>query len=153
MKQEAGVIDQTVMILSVRRSLILHQEFVKHQLPAHAGAMAGVLEFIKVARPIIFQEPGERAVGEYSPAGLASGTVVGFIVGIADSLHGSATDRAWFVEPAVHRHPGTKRGDLFGKAVSRLGAETLDPFEKNLTHGCVEPPRLVELELLRKRQR
>ena len=75
-----------------------------------------------------FKQARQRAIGQDSAAGLAAGAVVRLAVGIADSLHRSAADRARLAEPAVHGHAGTKRSDTFGKAVAGLGPKPLDPL-------------------------
>src|SRR5438105_3926384 len=75
-----------------------------------------LFEFFHVAGPVIFEEARERAVGEDSSAILAGGAVVGFILGINDSLDGSIADGAGLVVAAVRGEVGAEGGD-----VSRAG--------------------------------
>ena len=102
-------------------------------------AGTGALQLVERSRPIIFQQPRQRAVGEDAASGLAARAVVGLVVGVADPLYGGAADRARFAEPAVDGHARAERRDFLGKAVAGLGAESLDPFEENLTRGGIEP--------------
>ena len=46
-------------------------------------------EFFQGARPVGSKQAREAAVGEYLASGLARGTVVGFVVGVADALDAS----------------------------------------------------------------
>ena len=61
--------------------------------------------------------PGQRAAW---PPGLADRAVVGFLVRIADALDFLAAPWARQTEAPVHRHIGTKRGDLLGEISCRL---------------------------------
>ena len=55
------------------------------------------------------QQTRKAAVGEDFATGLASGAIVGFVVGISDSLNRAAAARTGLAEAAVNRHLRTER--------------------------------------------
>ena len=78
-------------------------------------------------RPVVLEQPRQRAVGEQLAARLAAGAVVRFVVGVANPLHRRAAHGARLAEATVDGHLGVKGGHLFGKAVARLLAQPVDP--------------------------
>src|SRR5512146_1370461 len=59
------------------------------------------LQFIERARPIRVQQAREAPVGEQHAASLAAGAIIGFVIGIANSLDGFAAARARFAVAPV----------------------------------------------------
>ena len=108
------------------------------------GALsAAALELLERARPVLAQQPRQRAVGEQPSAGLARRAVVRLVRGVDDALHRRAAVGTRLAVAAVHRHPGAERGHLLGKAVAGLGAQPRDPRRQRRARRRVQPPRLV----------
>src|SRR5579872_5576132 len=93
------------------------------------------LELFDRARPVILEEPRERAIREHAPTGLAARAVVGLILGIADTLHGRAADRAGLAEAAVNGHLRAKRSDFLRELITRLRPQSCCPFDQYLPCG------------------
>src|ERR1700689_4255095 len=74
------------------------------------------------ARPVVAEEARKAAVGEEFSAGLALGAVVGFFVGVADTLDFFAAARAGLAEFSVGGHLGAERGPLFRKIFFCFGS-------------------------------
>src|SRR4051812_39956693 len=70
---------------------------------------------VDVARPVVFQEAREGAVGEYFAFRLAAWTVIRLVLGVDDALHRRAAHGARLAEAAMDRHVGTKGGHLLGE--------------------------------------
>ena len=100
-------------------------------------------KIVEISWPVVLEQARKRAVGEDPAFGLTAGTIVGFVIGIADSLHGCAAYWAGLTEPAVNSHLGTKRGDFLGPAVTGLGSKTLDPFEEDGARRTIQSFHLV----------
>ena len=88
--------------------------------------------------PVVLQEACERAVRQNPPTSLTSGTIVGLVVGEADSLDGRAADGARFAKLAMHGHFGPERSHLLRKLAARLVAEAVDPFQQHVVGGAVK---------------
>ena len=56
-----------------------------------------LFQFAQRPGPVPFELPGQSSVGQDLAISLAGGTVVGFVGGVADSLHGCETNRAGLV--------------------------------------------------------
>src|SRR5438270_4173227 len=90
------------------------------------------LQFLDRPRPVVFEQAGERPVGQNFTAGLAAGAVVRFVVGIHDPLNLRAADRARLAEFAVDRHVGTEGGHFLRPAVAGFGPLALQPVTECL---------------------
>ena len=84
-------------------------------------------EFGEGAGPVGAEEAGEAAVGEEFAAGLASGAIVGFVVGVADALDGITTTRAREFVAAMDGHAFAKGRNLFGKLAGGFGTKASGP--------------------------
>src|SRR5580692_1254379 len=100
-----------------------------HHRPVVARRSAALegFEFVEGARPVGAEQPRQAAVGEDFAACLAGGTVVGFVVGVSNTLNGRAATRAGLAEAAVDCHFRTECSDAFGKLFSGLGGEAVCP--------------------------
>src|ERR1700733_3620678 len=103
--------------------------------PAFTVASAPLqrLQFIQRPRPIGAKQPRQGPIREHPAARLALRAIIGFVVGIANALHRLAAARARQPIAPMHRHVFTKRGHLFGKGLTRLRAQPLDPDPQRLT--------------------
>lgn len=110
-------------------------------------------ELVEGAGPVFAEEAGEGAVGEDSPTGLASRTVVGFVAGVTDALDFAAATRARFFITAVDGHVFTERGNFFGEFSSGFGAKVIGPVRERGTDGFVEALDFGNGELLGERER
>ena len=91
-----------------------------------SAALEG-FEFVERARPIGAEQPREAAVGKELAAGLAGRTVVGFVIGVSNTLNGRAATRTRLAKAAVNGHFGTECSHTFGKLFSGLGDEAVHP--------------------------
>ena len=78
-------------------------------------------------RPVRFQQPGQTAIGQKLPTGLAARTVVGFVVRVANALDLFAASWARLSIASVDRHFLTKRSHLFRKISLRLRVQLVYP--------------------------
>src|ERR1700690_2078016 len=78
-------------------------------------------------RPVRPQQPRQTAIGKNFSTRLASSTVVGFVVSVANSQNLFATPRARLSVASMNRHVLAKRGHPFWKASLRLYAEPIYP--------------------------
>ena len=85
------------------------------------------LQRIERTGPVRPQQPGQAAIGQKLPSGLASRTVVGFVVGIANTLDLFATSWARLSVTPVDRHFLAKCSHLFRKISLRLGVQPVYP--------------------------
>jgi hypothetical protein len=99
-------------------------------------------EFVEGAGPIGTEEAGEAAVGEDFAAGLASWTVVGFVVCVADALDGCGAARAGLEIAAVRGHVGAEGGYFFGELELGFCIEAVYPGLERGTGGDVEAGEL-----------
>src|ERR1700689_5517845 len=74
------------------------------------------LQLVKSARPILPQQPRQRAVRQQFPARLAGGAVIRLIRGVADALHFGAAARAWLAVTPMDGHAVAERRDLLRKS-------------------------------------
>lgn len=84
-------------------------------------------ELVDRLGPVIFQQSGQRTVGENATIGLTAGAIVTFVFGIADPLNRGPTNRTRLFEFAVDRHFGSKCGDSLRK---RLWHRTIQPVSR-----------------------
>src|SRR5256885_8923736 len=104
-----------------------HTEMYKKRTRAPTSAPR---QFVDRLRPILFEQARQRAVGEELTVGLAARTIVGLVVGVADTLDGRAADGARFSKFSVHGHFVAEGGDLRREIASRLRSQTIGPFDK-----------------------
>ena len=100
-----------------------------------------------MAGPILFEQSRQRPVGQDPPAGLTSRTVIGFTIGVPDSLKRAPADRTRLAEPAMDGHFGTEGGHILGERVARLGAKPIKPFLEHLTGRLIKPAAFVGRQL------
>src|SRR5262249_26167175 len=112
-----------------------------------------VSQLVDRSRPVLPEEPRQRPIGEDPPPGLATGAVVRFVVGIADSLNRRAAVRARLIEPPVHGHFLMKCRDVLGEAVSGLGPQPRDPLLQHRSAGLMQAINFLRLELARQCER
>jgi hypothetical protein len=102
-----------------------------------AGTLEG-FEFIEGAGPVGFQEAGQAAIGENFSSGLATGAIVGFVVGVANALDFLSAGWAGLSVAAVNGHFLSKRGDFFGEGGFGLRAQAFDPERESVARGGEE---------------
>ena len=95
-------------------------------IACRSAALEG-FEFVEGTRPVGAEQPRQAAIGEELAAGLAGGAVVGFVVGVSNTLNGRAAPRAGLAEAAVNCHFRTECSDAFGKLFPGLGDEAVHP--------------------------
>src|SRR5271165_1816509 len=101
-------------------------------------------EFVQGAGPVFAEQAGEAAVGEDFSAGLATGAVVGLVVGVADALNLLSAAGAGLVKLAMHGEFGAEGGDAFGKGLVCFLAQAVHPdFEGGAGSGEEAGPLLV----------
>jgi len=100
-------------------------------------------ELVEGAGPVGAEETREAAVREDLSVGLALRAVVGFVVGVADSLDGCAAGWAGLSEAAVHGHVFAEGGDFFGEGCGGFGVEAGYPKTKRVASGGEEALPLV----------
>jgi len=76
------------------------------------------------------------------------GTVVGFVVGVADALDGLATGGAGLAEASVRGHVFAEGRDFFGEGLRGFRVEAVDPELKGVAGGGVEALPLGWSELV-----
>ena len=103
--------------------------------------------------PVVFQEPGKRAIREHAATGLAARAVVAFVLCVDDALDGGIADGTGFLETAMDGHLVTKRGDLFGEAAFQLATKMIDPYEERRSRRVVKTRDLLILHGLRQLER
>ena len=81
------------------------------------------VQFIDRTRPVVLEQPGQRAIRQDAVLGLTARAIVGLILGIADALHRRATDQAWLPKAPVHGHLGAECRNAFGERSPGLGAK------------------------------
>ena len=77
--------------------------------------LLALLQLLERPRPVVLEQPRQRAIGQQLAAGLAGRTVVRFVRGVANALHRRAAHRTRLAVAAVHGHPVAKRRHLLGK--------------------------------------
>ena len=103
-----------------------------------------LLEFVEGPGPIVFEQTGQRTVGQQPAVRLAGGAVVGLVVGVGDPLHRRAASRARFVELAVDRHLLSEGGDPLGPPLPHLQAKSTRSTcstARGQPNGAAPPPR------------
>ena len=111
------------------------------------------LEFVQRSRPIILEQPRQRAIREDAPVCLAAWAVVRLVVRVANPLYGGFADWTRLAKSTVHSHARPKRGDFFRKVIPVLSSETVDPLDERFTRGGVKPLCLVFCQFVREGQR
>ena len=86
-----------------------------------------MLQLLDGARPVLPEQPGQRAVGQEFAPGLAAGTIVRLVGRVANALYFGAATRARLAELAVGRHFVAEGGDFPGKCVAAFLAKPIDP--------------------------
>ena len=76
------------------------------------------------------------------------GAIVGFVVGITNSLDLLAAARTGLIVAAMDSHLGTKRGDFLGEASFRLGSQAIHPDAESGLSRSKEAIPLIGLELV-----
>src|SRR5205085_5894824 len=77
-----------------------------------------LFELVQRSRPVLFQQPRQRAVREQPSARLAIRAVVGFICRIDDALDRCAAVGTRLPVTTVNRHAFAKGRHLFGEALT-----------------------------------
>src|SRR5262245_53841827 len=121
---------------------------VPQRMGTHDGltrltARPALLELLEAFRPILLEQPRQRAVGEQAALGLAGRAVVRLVVGVDDALYRRAAHRARHAELAVDGHLGPERRHLVGEAVADLVAHALGPQVQRVDARAVEARDLV----------
>src|SRR5215203_3981939 len=111
--------------------------------PTHQPTNALPLQLLHRSRPVVAQESGQRPIRQQPPVGLASRTVVGLVVPVANPLHRRAAVGARLPVAAVHRHPIVEGGHLLREALARLAAQPARPLDERGARRVVQPSRLV----------
>src|SRR5258708_8826654 len=106
-----------------------------------------LFQLFQRARPIVLEQLGQGTIREQLSTGLASRAVVGFVLGVHNPLNRRAANRAGLSEFAVHRHFLSKCGDMLGKFVAGLLAQSLCPLEQRLPTSLLEANLLLLAEL------
>src|SRR2546423_8592961 len=106
-------------------------------------SMASSLELLDRARPILLQQPRQRAIGEQPPFRLTTRAVVRFVVAVANALHRRRAGGAGLPEFSMHRHLVVKGGDLLGKAVADVRTQSCRPLDERLTCSVIETRDLI----------
>src|SRR6516162_3229681 len=86
------------------------------------------LQFFYCSRPIVLEQPAQRAVVEDLAACLAFRAVIRLILCINDALHGRTADGARMAEATMHSHAFPKCSYTFGETVARFAAQSFGPF-------------------------
>src|SRR5947209_5496698 len=94
-----------------------------------------LLQLFNRTWPIVFQQTGERSIGQQLAGGLAARAVIGFIFCVHDALDHRATDGTRLSMPAMNGHAFSKGCYLFRKAFADFLPESLGPFEQGLSRG------------------
>src|SRR5438270_6149332 len=116
-------------------------------LPGILAALQG-FEFFEGAGPVGAQQAREAAIREDFSGGLAAGTVVGFVVGVANALDSFSTSEAGLAVAAMDLHIWAKGGHFFGKGGGRFCAETIDPELNGIAGGGVQSFPFLWLQLV-----
>src|SRR5687768_12877229 len=111
------------------------------------------LELLDPLRPILLEQPRERAVGEQSPLGLATRTVVRLVVRIANALDGGPAHGTRLAVLPVHSHFRAKRRHFLRKLAISLRTKALHPFAQYGLRRVVDPADLLVGESRRERHR
>src|SRR5439155_464197 len=98
---------------------------------------------LEAPRPVVLEEPGERAVGEEHAARLAAGAVVGLVLGVDDALHGRAAVGTGLAVAPMDGHAVAEGGHLLGEAVARLRAQAFGPLLQRRLRGPASVTRSV----------
>src|SRR6185437_11228960 len=85
------------------------------------------LQFVQGARPVRSQQPRQTAVDEILAPGLAAGTIVGFIIGVANALNLCATSGTWFPIAPMNSHALAECGDLFRECAGCFRTQAAGP--------------------------
>src|SRR5436305_11157402 len=120
-----------------------HTEMYKKRTRAAGSAPR---QFVDRLRPILFEQARQRAVGEELTVGLAARTIIGLVVGVADTLDGRAADRARFSEFSVDGHLVAERGDLGREIAGRFRSQTIGPFDEHYTRRVEQASNLFFTE-------
>src|SRR5262249_49789718 len=91
-----------------------------------------------IPRPVLLEQPRQRAVREQAAPGLAAGTVIRLVVCVTNALHLGAAHRTGQTEAAVHAHVRPEGRDLLRKLSAAAGAPPPDPAVKLCSRRLIE---------------
>src|SRR5437899_11284380 len=63
-------------------------------------------------RPVVFQQPRQRPIGQELAARLTARTIIALVLGIDDPLNRRPAHETWLSEPAMHGHLRPKGSDF-----------------------------------------
>ncbi len=101
------------------------------------------LQLVQVSRPVILEQARERPIGEDTALGLATGAVVGLVVGVADPLQRYGADRAVLAITAMYGHLRTECGNFPQEVVTCLKAKPIGPFPEHELGSVEQPPDIT----------
>ena len=84
-------------------------------------------QFIERARPIGTKQTRKTSIREDFAAGLTAGTVIGFVIGVADPLHLLSAARTRKTEAPMHRHLPPERRNFFREGFSCFSHQSVYP--------------------------
>src|SRR5205085_9035804 len=99
--------------------------------------------FFDGSRPIVLEQPRQRAIGEQLAAGLTARAVVTLVFGVHDPLDRCPTGSARLSKSTVNGHVRTKGGDFFREPLRCFISQSLRPTGKHILHRIVEASDLL----------
>src|SRR6516164_107044 len=111
------------------------------------------LEFLERARPVRSQYPGQTAIRKNFSTRLASGTIVRFVVRVANPLNSFAAPRARLSIASMHYHFLAKRGHPLWKVSLRFCAQPVHPELERIACGSEQSSPLLRYQLVCERDR
>ena len=109
-------------------------------------------QFVQSSGPVGPEETGQASIGQNLAAGLASGAVVCFLVGIADAQYLVAASWAWLTVAAMSRHIFAEGSHFLWKSLLSLSHKAVDPEFKSLPCCDEQPLPFLEGELISQEQ-
>ena len=100
-------------------------------------------KLFKGARPVFFQQTGQRPIRQQPAAGLTPGAVIGFSGGVANALNRFAANRTGFSIATVDSHVFAKGGHFFRKTIANFLSQPLGPIPQGLSNGMVKSLDLI----------
>src|SRR4029079_10409145 len=97
-----------------------------------------LLPFFNGPRPIVLEQPRQRAIGEQLAAGLATWAVVALVFSMHDPLDRRAANGARLSKTPVNCHFRTKCSHLLWKLFGCLGGQSLGPATQHVPNSVVE---------------
>src|SRR5438132_8626621 len=117
--------------------------------PERKVANTFLSKFLRGLWPVFTQDARQGAIGEKLAAGLAVGTVVGLVGGIANPLNLCGAAQTRLTEATMYGHPRAKSGNVFRKSVAGCDAEIFNPLKKSYACGSMKPFHLFPGKSLR----